>query len=78
MSQSIFRNKWNALFVSNFLGVFNDNLLKNCIIFISAAWAMPSWITQSQLISIVSAARIIPYLVLSPVAGRLPVVYSKK
>ena len=78
MSQSIFRNKWNALFVSNFLGVFNDNLLKNCIIFISAAWAMPSWITQSQLISIVSAALIIPYLVLSPVAGRLSVIYSKK
>jgi hypothetical protein len=60
------------------LGVFNDNLLKNCIIFISAAWAMPSWITQSQLISIVSAALIIPYLVLSPVAGRLSVIYSKK
>ena len=78
MSQSIFRNKWNALFISNFLGVFNDNLLKNCIIFISAAWAMPSWITQSQLISIVSAALIIPYLVLSPVAGRLSVIYSKK
>ena len=78
MMQSIFRNKWNALFISNFLGVFNDNLLKNCIIFISVAWAMPTWITQSQLISIVSAALIIPYLILSPVAGRLSVVYSKK
>lgn len=74
----LFKNKWTALFLSNFLGVFNDNFLKNAIIFISVVWVLPSWMTQSQLISIVSACLIIPYLILSPIGGRLAVIYSKK
>ena len=73
-----FRNKWTALFLSNFLGVFNDNFLKNCIIFIAVAWNKPTWMTQSQLISLVSASLIVPYLLLSPVAGHLAVNNSKK
>lgn len=74
----IFRNKWTALFLSNFLGVYNDNFLKNTIIFISIGWALPAWMSQSELISIVSASLIIPYLFLSPLGGRLAVIYSKK
>lgn len=74
----LFRNKWTPLFLSNFLGIFNDNFLKNCIIFIAVVWARPGWLTQSQLISIVSASLVIPYLFLSPLAGRLAVIYSKK
>jgi len=74
----IFRNKWTPLFLSNFLGVFNDNFLKNSIIFIAVGWAMPAWLTQSQLISLVSASLVVPYLFLSPIAGRLAVIYSKK
>ncbi|NDP19484.1 MAG: MFS transporter [Paludibacter sp.] len=74
----LFRNKWTPLFLSNFLGVFNDNFLKNCIIFIAVGWSLPFWLTQSQLISLVSASLIIPYLFLSPYAGRLSVIYSKK
>ena len=74
----LFRNKWTPLFLSNFLGVFNDNFVKNCIIFIAVGWSMPHWMTQSQLISMVSASLIVPYLFLSPWAGRLAVIYSKK
>lgn len=74
----LFRNKWTPLFLSNFLGVFNDNFLKNCIIFISISWVMPGWITQSQLISIVSASLVLPYIFLSPLGGRLAVIYSKQ
>ena len=74
----IFRNKWTPLFLSNFLGVYNDNFVKNCIIFIAVGWAMPRWMTQSQLISMVSASLVVPYLFLSPLAGRLAVIYSKK
>lgn len=74
----LFRSKWTSLFLSNFLGVFNDNFLKNCIIFIAVGWAMPHWLTQSQLISLVSASLVVPYLFLSPLAGRLAVMYSKK
>jgi acyl-[acyl-carrier-protein]-phospholipid O-acyltransferase/long-chain-fatty-acid--[acyl-carrier-protein] ligase len=74
----LFRNKWTPLFLSNFLGIFNDNFLKNCIIFVAVGWSLPQWLTQSQLISIVSASLIIPYLFLSPYAGRLAIIYSKK
>ena len=74
----LFRNKWTPLFLSNFLGVYNDNFLKNCIIFIAVGWSLPHWCTQSQLISLVSASLILPYLFLSPLAGRLAVIYSKK
>ena len=73
----LFRNKWTPLFLSNFLGVYNDNFVKNCIIFIAVGWSMPRWMTQSQLISMVSAALVVPYLFLSPLAGRLAVFYSK-
>ena len=75
---AIIRGKWTALFASNFLGIFNDNLLKNSIIFIAVSWTMPNWLTQSQLISIVSASLIVPYLFLSPLGGRLAVIHSKK
>lgn len=74
----LFKNKWTALFLSNFIGIFNDNFLKNCIIFIAVSWTMPGWLTQSQLISFVSASLVVPYLFLSPLAGRLAVIYSKK
>jgi MFS family permease len=73
-----FSSKWTPLFLSNFLGIYNDNLLKYCIIFIAVGWSLPTWMTQSQLISIVSASLIIPYLFLSPIGGRLAVKYSKK
>ncbi len=66
------------MFFSNFLGVFNDNFLKNCIIFIGIGWTMPSWLNESQLISVVSASLVVPYLFLSPLGGRLAVIYSKK
>ena len=74
----IHRNKWTPLFLSNFLGVFNDNFLKYCIIFIAVSWKLPAWLNQSQLISLISACLVVPYLFLSPLGGRLAVIYSKK
>ena len=74
----MFHSKWTPLFLSNFLGIFNDNFLKYCIIFIAVTWAKPSWLSQSQIISLVSGALVIPYLFLSPIGGRLAVSYSKK
>ncbi|MDP4278357.1 MAG: MFS transporter [Bacteroidota bacterium] len=69
---------WRALFATNFLGIFNDNFLKHCIVFIAVTWNLPHWLTQAQLISIVSAALVVPYLILSPLAGRWSVIYSKQ
>lgn len=70
-------NKWFYLFLSNFLGVFNDNFLKNAIIFIAVSWVLPSWFTPAQVISVVSACLVVPYLLFSPIGGKLARHYSK-
>jgi MFS family permease len=70
------KNRWSGLFLANLWGVFNDNLLKNAIIFIAVGWILPGWMTQSQLITIASASLVLPYLILSPLAGKLTVRYS--
>ena len=75
MEQS--RKKWFWLFTCNFFGVFNDNFLKNSIIFVSLAWLLPDWMSYSQLISIVASSLVIPYLLFSPIGGRLAVRHSK-
>ena len=72
------RTNWVALFITNFLGVLNDNFLKNCIIFTAATWKMPSWMNLSQVISCVSAALILPYLIFSPLAAHLGCKLSHK
>jgi MFS family permease len=72
------KKNWLALFSTNFLGVFNDNFLKHCIIFISVTWSLPIWLSQSQLISLVAAALVVPYLIFSPLAGRWAVNHSKQ
>jgi len=72
------QKNWTALFLTNFFSVFNDNFLKHCIIFISITWFLPTWLSQSQLISVVAAALVLPYLFLSPLAGRFAMKYSKQ
>lgn len=74
----VVKKNWFYLFLSNFIGVFNDNFLKHCVIFISVTWSLPAWLSQSQLISAVAAALVFPYLIFSPLAGRLAIRYSKQ
>lgn len=70
--------KWFKLFLLNFVGVLNDNFMKHCIIFVSVGWIMPEWMTQSQLISAVSAALVLPYLLLSPYSGEIAERFQKQ
>ena len=70
--------KWFKLFLLNFVGVLNDNFMKHCIIFIAVGWVMPEWMTQSQLISAVSAALVLPYLLLSPYSGEIAERFEKQ
>ena len=70
--------KWTHLFLSNYLGVFNDNFLKNSIIFVALGWQLPAWLNESQLISIVSSCLVLPYLIFSPYGGRLAAIHKKK
>ena len=75
---SLVKHNWSTMFFTNFLGVFNDNFLKHSIIFIAITWKLPVWLTQSQLISLVAAALVIPYLLFSPLAGKWAVRHSKQ
>jgi len=69
---------WFFLFSSNYLGIVNDNFLKHSIIFTGVMWVLPEFINQSTLISLISAALVIPYIFFSPLGGRLSVNYSKQ
>ncbi len=75
MAQNI--KKWYSLFITNFFGVFNDNFLKNSIIFVAITWSLPAWMSHSQLISIIGSCLVFPYLLFSPLGGRFAVRYSK-
>ena len=70
--------RWFKLFLLNFVGVLNDNFMKHCIIFVAVGWSMPEWMTQSQLIAAVSAALVLPYLLLSPYSGEIAERFEKQ
>ena len=76
-SRKLRGRNWTALFTTNFMGVFNDNFLKNLIVYVAMVWTLPSWLTQSQLVSVLSAAMVLPYILLSPYAGELSRLQSK-
>ena len=73
-----FYMRWLKLFLLNFVGVLNDNFMKHCIIFVAVGWSMPEWMTQSQLIAAVSAALVLPYLLLSPYSGEIAERFEKQ
>lgn len=73
------RTKWNwfCLFNSNFVSLFNDNYLKNIIVFLGVTWALPDFCTKSLLLTLVSGSLVLPYLLLTPISGILSKKYSK-
>ena len=69
---------WIYLFSANFFGILNDNFLKNCIIFIGITWTIPAWLNLSQLTTLVAAGLVVPYLIFSPLSGKLNIKYAKQ
>ncbi|MCH8331209.1 MAG: MFS transporter, partial [Bacteroidetes bacterium] len=69
-------NRWTPLFVTQFLGVLNDNFLKNLICFVGIYWLAED--QQSLMISIATALLVLPYILFSPLAGSIAKRYSKK
>lgn len=66
---------WNHFFSAQFLGVFNDNLLKNLICFVSVLWISED--QRANVIALASALMVFPFIFLSPLAGKLSGVHSK-
>lgn len=67
---------WWPLFTTNFLGVLNDNFLKTLACFICVAWVGLEY--EELLVTGAAGALVLPYVLLSPLAGRWAVVFSKK
>lgn len=68
--------KWLPLFTTQFLGVLNDNVLKNAIIFISILWLAEDY--QDLVYSIAPALLVLPFVLLSPLAGKWSQTKSKQ
>lgn len=68
--------KWLPLFSTQFLGVLNDNFLKNFIIFVSIFWLAED--TQGIIIPLASALLVLPFVLCSPLAGNMAQKYSKQ
>ena len=68
--------KWINLFGTQFFGVLNDNYLKYLIVFISVVWVGEG--EKETVISVATAALVLPFLLLSPLAGRLSLIYKKQ
>ena len=68
--------KWIPLFLTQFLGVLNDNLLKHLIIFIGILWVSEE--IQEVVIPLASGILVLPYLIFSPLAGHLTTYLKKK
>jgi len=70
------KHPWWPLFITNFLSVFNDNLIKWLVIFVGIHWVSSE--NSSTVISIASAMLVIPFILFSPYAGKLSKIYKKK
>ncbi len=73
---------WSALFATNFLGVFNDNFLKNLVVFISVWWLVDNSSSVSEedrslFVTTASALLVAPYILFSPWAGTLAKTHYK-
>ncbi|MBS2212361.1 MFS transporter [Carboxylicivirga mesophila] len=74
MNKSV-KTSWLPLFITNFLGVLNDNYLKYLVFFISTTWMMKD--QESIVIMLASALFVLPYIAFSPIAGKLARDHSK-
>lgn len=65
-----------SLYITNIFGVMNDNVLKALICFVAATWVAKEYSTL--VVSVMAAAMVMPYVFLSPLAGKLPHFWRKQ
>ncbi len=70
------KNPWLPLFLTNFLSVLNDNVIKYLVIFIGVGWVSVEY--QPYVVPVASAMLVIPFILFSPLAGRYAKIYEKK
>lgn len=63
------------LYLTNLWGVMNDNVLKMLVCFVAVRWVPGEW--QSVVVNLTAGMLVLPYVLFSPLAGRLPARLSK-
>lgn len=63
------------LYSTNFCGVLNDNLLKTLACFVAVQWVGAKY--ETLLVTAASGALVLPYIFLSPLAGRWAEIFNK-
>lgn len=66
------------LFITNFFGVINDNFLKTLASFVVLGWLGNDERLHAIFMGLTAAALVLPYILCSPLADRLTVVYPKR
>lgn len=70
--------RWLPLFITNFLGVFNNNFIKNLVCFVAFYFACGRAGNNPLIVSLASGLYVISYIFFSPLAGRLAKISAKK
>ena len=70
-------NSFIPLFVTNFFGVVNDNFLKTLASF-TVIGLLADERAQSVYMGVTAGALVLPYILFSPLADRLTVVFPKR
>ena len=65
-----------SLYLTNIFGVMNDQMLKTLVCFVAATWVEQEY--RSLIVNCMAAAMVLPYVFLSPLAGKLPHYFRKK
>ena len=71
------RNSFVPLFVTNLFGTMNDNFLKTLASFIVIGWIQDASL-RPVFMGVTAGALVLPYILCSPLADRLTVVFSKR
>ena len=72
------RKSFLPLFLTNFFGVVNDNFLKTLAGFVVIGWMKDRPEMQSVFMGLTAGALVLPYILFSPLADRLTVIFEKK
>lgn len=64
------------LYLTNIFGVMNDNVLKALVCFVAASWVDEEH--KTLIVNSMAAAMVFPYVIFSPLAGKLPHFFQKK
>ena len=67
--------KFLPLYLTNVLGVMNDNMLKTLVCFIAAGWVADEY--KTFVVNFTAGALVLPYLLFSPLAGKLHHFFKK-